>query len=58
MAGDEFEASNRDARLLRAIGKAGLPVEDDAAPILINTAKKRTYKTRQLTASGPESDKE
>lgn len=54
MAGDEFEASNRDARLLRAIGKAGLVVEDDAVPIVITTAKKRTYKTRHISTSGPE----
>jgi len=45
-AGDEFEASPRDARVLQAIGKAGLPLPPPApAP-----AKPRPARARLLEA--------
>lgn len=45
VAGDEFEAKPRDAKLLQALGKAG-------PPKALTEATKRTYKRRDMVAEG------
>jgi hypothetical protein len=49
--GEKFEANNRDARILVAIGKAKL-APADAAPVEDDETKpaKRTYKRRDMKA--------
>lgn len=55
-AGDTFEASERDARVLIAIGKAALAPEEapavveEAPAVEADTKARGTYKTRDLKA--------
>lgn len=55
VAGDEFEASRMDARLLKAIGKAVDAPEREDAPVKVEAerapASKGKYRTRRMKAS-------